>query len=125
MTETIKTTKREKVAVDVRVICEFNSMHRAYGQSVEKSVALLQREATDFEQFVRDHRSQDAVRLKVEVIEETRCTACGKEWDTMYYNRDDFETDEEYQQSPHKRRAHCGWCGAMEERENSDEAERT
>ena len=36
----------------------------------------------DFNEFIRDHRSQDAVHLSVERVEPNCCSACKAEWET-------------------------------------------
>lgn len=87
--------KRTKVLVDVEVEATF----RTYWTKVEDRAAELDRRVEEFNSFIRDHRSQDDVRLVVNRKYQDQCSKCGHEWETM----NDADTG-------HK--DCCAWCGA-------------
>ena len=59
--------------------------------------------AREMNEFLRDHRSQDAVTIRVERVKETVCSACGGQWET--YDPDDNGV------------LACANCGAVVEKE--------
>lgn len=87
-------TKRPKVLVDVEVEAHF----RTYSSNVEKRAAELDRRVEDFNAFIRDHRSQDDVRLVVNRKHQDQCSACGREWETFADEDQGGKTC-------------CAWCG--------------
>lgn len=54
-----------------------------------------------FEEFLRDHRHQDANSLDINIIKKDVCSKCGEDWETEFENH--IET--------------CCNCGAIIERE--------
>jgi hypothetical protein len=54
---------------------------------------------SDFEDFLRDHRSQDMIHLYVEKVYKNVCSNCGDEYEAMY--EDGIEC--------------CACCGAVRE----------
>lgn len=72
-------TKRPKVLVDVEVEAHFHTYYR----KVEDRAAELDRRVDEFNTFIRDHRSQDDVRLIVNRKYQDQCSGCGNEWETF------------------------------------------
>ena len=99
-TETKKAFKRKHVLVDVMVEADLSSM--VWGSfrrmTEEEKAKELERACKEFSDFLRDHRSQDMVRLDVNRIYKDLCSACG--CDELDY---DSETKELY----------CAGCGAV------------
>lgn len=62
----------------------------------ERQAVLAERAAKEFNEFLRDHRSQDANRLDVRRVTEDRCSACHEKWETYEDGGDEF----------------CAHCGA-------------
>ncbi len=90
--ETVDTQTASKVrrVVDVQVLADppahafchsYASDTVKYWQSVERE---LNRWVKDFEDFIRDHRSQDSVNLRVERVENDYCSQCGEPWESSY-----------------------------------------
>jgi ribosomal protein S27AE len=99
--------RRVSAVVDARVIAEFpvswwewakwDAEHkRRVAGSMEDYGECLRAKCLEFEEFLRDHRSQDIVSLTVELEKNDLCSACGEEWDAT-------EDDDG---------AYCGHCGA-------------
>ena len=65
---------------DVIVTCEPPTTWRR--ETLEERERRLQWWVKDFDDFIRDHRSQDPVRLKVERVHTDVCEFCGDEWET-------------------------------------------
>ena len=99
-TDTQSTCHPIEVTVDLRV--ELTPPPWAYGYRVNVKARheSLRAWARDLEDFLRDHRSQDAVPISIEPVVETQCSACRHQW-------------EEYEGC-------CAWCGAQLE-QNGDE----
>ena len=72
---------KQKVLVDVRVICEPPSSAARWAYTMEDQARKFEAWCRDFEAFVRDHRSQDPVSLSVEREYEERCSHCGRRWE--------------------------------------------
>ena len=68
---------------DVRIVVEPPDYVGRWCRSIEERAKELVAWAREFEQWVRDHRSQDPVSLSVERIEPSVCSGCGAEWETM------------------------------------------
>ena len=121
-----KCHKTPKVVTGVKIEAEFpnlmrgaDAMHRDYvarekskknGTSDEREHAIrlasdLQDAVNEFHDFIRDHRSQDAVHLEVVRIEEHLCSKCGRAWES-YTETENGETKE-----------FCASCGAEVEAE--------
>jgi len=86
-TETVKATKREHVLVDVKVEADLSGMlwYRHY-KSEEERARDLEQAVKDFDDFLRDHRSQDMISLDVVRVYKDLCSACGCEWETWTEN---------------------------------------
>lgn len=98
--EAAKTTIK-KVVVSSRVVAEMRIGYawRREGETAAEAHARLEEErCREFNDFVRDHRSMDDIRLTVERICEDHCAACGEAWDY----------DDEFKG--------CAYCGAELER---------
>ena len=68
--------------IDVKVEIDAPSIPwYEYRGDIEKRAKCLERWSKDFEEFVRDHRSQDPIGLNVIRIYEDQCSHCGKDWD--------------------------------------------
>ena len=76
-----KCTIRKGVVVDAHVEATFPHVDRWYGRTVEEYGTALERACKEFEEFLRDHRSQDVVRLSVERECKDICSVCEAEWD--------------------------------------------
>ena len=69
-----------KRCVEVTIVVE--RPERQYPkESLDNYAKRLERWARDFEEFVRDHRSQDPVHLTVQKTWETVCSLCGQKWE--------------------------------------------
>jgi hypothetical protein len=77
-----KVAKRVKRLVDVRVECEVPNYITRHARDHEHKARLLSEWAREFAEFIRDHRSQDPVRLDVVRDEREVCSCCGNEWET-------------------------------------------
>ena len=90
--------KRTHVLTDVRVEADLSGMiWWNYPASLEEQAKALERAVKEFEDFLRDHRSQDIVRLNIERIYSDLCSNCGDVWDSDFYDGAD----------------HCLMCGAI------------
>ena len=71
-----------KKVVDIQVIAEPPNSVTWLARTPEEIERALIRWADEFERdFLRDHRSQDAVTLRVERVTEEVCSACDKPWE--------------------------------------------
>lgn len=76
---------RSRVLVDVKIVCEtpelfvwrINKTEEEYQKARARA---LERWISDFTDFIRDHRSQDPIRLDAERVYEDKCSFCGAEW---------------------------------------------
>lgn len=73
---------KQKVLVDVKVVCDPPYMAGYWGRNLEDKARQLEKWCREFEQFVRDHRSQDPVGIYVEREYQEQCSHCGYEWET-------------------------------------------
>ena len=89
MTEQVQTTcKRERRIRDIKIIATFPGDDRRYHwETWEKYEIRLRNRASYFQNFLRDHRSQDKVNLDIEVEHEEVCTHCECQWEP--YHDDD------------------------------------
>lgn len=86
MTEKEVAQKPRKVVVttDVRVIADLSAVTRwIRWDDYARIESALKDAAAEFNSFIRDHRSQDHVRLEVERVVQEQCSECNAEWDTM------------------------------------------
>ena len=72
---------KEKVLVDVRILCDPPGLVGSWSHTLEDKARRLEEWCREFEEFVRDHRSQDAVGLTVEREYQDQCSFCGREWE--------------------------------------------
>lgn len=63
----------------------------------EEHARRLQKAVSEFQEFLRDHRSQDVNSMDVVAEYQDQCSSCGREWDS--YTDDDASV-------------HCCYCGA-------------
>lgn len=76
-----KATKVNRLA-DVRVVADMGDVTRFIPYDDYTRIARALEAAVDeFNSFIRDHRSQDHVRLSVERTIQSQCSACGREWE--------------------------------------------
>jgi hypothetical protein len=96
----------KNILVDVKVEASFDNRigvgwARRHNDMAALSEALAQA-AHDFEEFLRDHRSQDIIRLDVNEVRQNICSHCKREWE---------EAVDEHGA------LYCANCGAMVEKE--------
>ena len=90
--------KRTHVLSDIRVEADLSGMTWfSRPASLEEQAKVLERAVKEFEAFLRDHRSQDMVRLDVQRIYSDLCSNCGDVWESDFYDG----------------AIHCAACGAM------------
>jgi DNA repair exonuclease SbcCD ATPase subunit len=89
-----KATKVRRLK-DVTMVASF---HRYNWWTLEQQAQQADDRAKEFNDFIRDHRSQDDIQL--EVVREYRdeCSVCGEEWEPA----EDDKTHDRY----------CASCGA-------------
>lgn len=75
----VKKVRRLK---DAYVTVEFSFVR--YRGDTERYAKDLERACTEFEEFLRDHRSQDASLYQVKRVFRDECSGCGHEWETMH-----------------------------------------
>ena len=86
MTERTVEQKPRKVTVttDIRVIADMSAVTRWIRWDDYPRIERALKDAVDeFNSFIRDHRSQDHVRLEVERTVQEQCSVCHAEWETM------------------------------------------
>lgn len=84
-----KTTIRKQVLVEAGIECDWTPtgfdvrLREKYrGESYEEAFAALCEERAEvFNDFIRDHRSQDDIRLSVHRRYADLCAHCGREWE--------------------------------------------
>ncbi len=72
-------TIKKGVAIDAYVRAEFPILRGS--STPEEHARHLHHARKEFEAFLRDHRSQDWIRLSVEIVKQDQCSECGREWD--------------------------------------------
>lgn len=72
---------KTKVLIDVTVSCDPPSSIGRWSRDMEGKARALESWAMEFEEFIRDHRSQDPVSLVVERQYQDQCSHCGREWE--------------------------------------------
>lgn len=83
----IKTCEPITIVTDVRVVAEFPYITKWWNtpgglpEVMKRYAKELQGEVSDFEDFIKDHRSQDGLRLSVENVTQLSCSACFEEWE--------------------------------------------
>lgn len=71
---------KEKVLIDVHVVCD-PPYWVGGSTTLEKRAKRLAEWCREFEEFIRDHRSQDPISLVVEREYQDQCSHCGNEWE--------------------------------------------
>lgn len=97
-----KTCKKEIILRDVVVEADLSNMlwRNQWKHTDTKKLAQdLERAIKEFEAFLRDHRSQDLVRLIINRQYENICSACKNRWEI-------YEENE---------KIYCAYCGAIVE----------
>jgi len=93
---------KKRVLVDVNITCEPPHYCR-YGRRTMEDVARGYEEwVKDFEDFIRDHRSQDPVNLHVEREYEDHCSSCNSLWEPEQDHGDYGDG-----------KKHCAACGVV------------
>lgn len=72
---------RAKVLIDLKVTCDPPWTVGRWSRNLEDKAKLLEQWCREFEEFIRDHRSQDPVSLSVEREYQDQCTFCDREWE--------------------------------------------
>lgn len=94
------TATKVRVLTDATVEADFDipQWQRTWrGNTPEAMAKLLEERVREFHDFIRDHRSQDAIQLTVRRIYEEQCSACGDQWKS--YTEQGVES--------------CSGCGAV------------
>ena len=71
-----------KVLVELKVFCEPPYTVGRWTNTLENKAKELEQWCRKFEEFVRDHRSQDPVSLSVKREYEEQCSHCRYKWET-------------------------------------------
>lgn len=73
-----------KALIDVKVECSPPTVYR-WGKTLAEQVDYEARQldawAREFNDFIRDHRSQDQVRVSIERVYEDQCSHCHETWE--------------------------------------------
>jgi len=101
MTETKTCHVKKHILVDTHVEAEMDERWSRCGFTPEQRANRLEEEVDKFVGFLRDHRSQDMISLRVVRDYKNLCSACGAEW----YEDDDGDGP------------YCANCGAYLETE--------
>lgn len=72
---------KTKVLINVSIECDPPSYVGRYKRTLEDKAKELESWCREFEDFIRDHRSQDPVSLNVVREYQTQCSHCGYEWE--------------------------------------------
>lgn len=87
-----KVQKRKNIRLEAKF-----ALHNWWGDMSEEYLIRKHEErAKDFNEFIRDHRSQDDVRLETVWDNVDVCSECGREWEVAI--EDSVKS--------------CAWCGA-------------
>jgi hypothetical protein len=74
---------RKNVLVDVRIVADVSrGLNSWFCRTVEQKAKQMESLASEFNDFVRDHRSMDWVSLEVEREYQDQCEFCGYAWET-------------------------------------------
>lgn len=71
-----------KVLIDLKVVCVPPYTVGKWSRTNEEKARRLDEWCKEFEDFVRDHRSQDPISLSVEREYQDQCSHCTSEWET-------------------------------------------
>lgn len=83
--------KKVRTLVDAYAVATFHV--NSYG-SIESQARQMERRCQEFNEFIRDHRSQDDVRLEVRREYQSVCSVCGEEWEPYTIEPDNLGPDE-------------------------------
>ena len=72
---------KERILVNVSVICDPPYAVGRWTRTMEQKAKALESWCREFEEFIRDHRSQDPIDLHVEREYQEQCSHCGREWE--------------------------------------------
>lgn len=72
---------KKKVLVDISIRCEPSSWVGRHARTMEQMAKEYEAWCKEFEDFVRDHRSQDAVYLTIERKYSDQCSFCHNVWE--------------------------------------------
>ena len=73
---------KKQIIEDVRISCDPPKVPYYLRQLGQEEIAKYYEDwVKEFEEFIRDHRSQDPVSLNVERIYSYVCSHCGYEWE--------------------------------------------
>ena len=78
----IRAKKLKQVLVDVNLVAEAPRHLLRWVENKEVEAKLLENWVQEFQDFLRDHRSQDLVTLTVERVKKDLCSECESEWET-------------------------------------------
>ena len=98
-----KTCKKVSVLTEARIVCDPPGYLGRYHRTEEVRAEAYEDWCKEFNAFVRDHRSQDDVRLSVERVVQEQCSACKAEWEPMVFEED----NDPYE----KGKTYCAHCG--------------
>jgi len=74
---------KKKILSDIAISCDPPSVPYYIQNKGQEAIAKYYESwVREFDEFIRDHRSQDPVSLDVERIYTEVCSHCGYEWDT-------------------------------------------
>jgi hypothetical protein len=82
-TQEKKAAQKKRVLVDVEVVADLSNMcwYRQSNVPPEEWAKHLEYAVKEFEDFLRDHRSQDKISLDVRRVYQKQCSACEGEWE--------------------------------------------
>lgn len=72
---------KQRVLVELKVVCDPPYTVGRWAITLEERVLHLEGWCREFEEFVRDHRSQGPVSLSVEREYQDQCSFCGNQWE--------------------------------------------
>lgn len=113
--EQVELATKRNVIVESRVIAEFDLSwvdkmtfdreRQGFRPATPEEIGeMLREKCSDFHDFLRDHRSQDAVQLTVETVRKDVCSQCDDDWET--YIEDDPDSEDFGNEL-------CACCGAL------------
>lgn len=73
----------ENVLIDAHVEADLGGLIWFHNRDPVRYARDLERAIKDFHDFLRDHRSQDMVRLSVVEERKNLCSVCKREWETF------------------------------------------
>lgn len=79
----VKKARVIKVLVDTTVVAEPPSYVGRYCRTPEARARELEGWIKEFQEFLRDHRSQDSIYLSVERKYQDQCSNCHEEYEEM------------------------------------------